>query len=34
MKATTIELDSGHLSLITHPRQITALILRAARDAG
>jgi pimeloyl-ACP methyl ester carboxylesterase len=31
MKATTIELDSGHLSLITHPREITELILRAAR---
>jgi hypothetical protein len=34
MKATTIELDSGHLSLITHPRQITELILRAARHGG
>lgn len=34
MKATTIELDSGHLSLITHPRQITELILRAARRGG
>jgi pimeloyl-ACP methyl ester carboxylesterase len=33
MKARTIELDSGHLSLITHPRQITELILRAARHA-
>jgi hypothetical protein len=33
-KATTIELDSGHLSLITHPRQITELILRAARHSG
>jgi pimeloyl-ACP methyl ester carboxylesterase len=31
MKAKTIELDSGHLSLITHPRQISELILRAAR---
>jgi pimeloyl-ACP methyl ester carboxylesterase len=31
MKAKTIEVDSGHLSLITHPRQITELILRAAR---
>jgi pimeloyl-ACP methyl ester carboxylesterase len=30
MKAKTIELDSGHLSLITHSRQITELILRAA----
>ncbi|MEA2303052.1 MAG: hypothetical protein QOH43_332 [Solirubrobacteraceae bacterium] len=34
MKATTIELDSGHLSLITHARQITELILRAARHSG
>ena len=33
MKAKTIELDSGHLSLITHPRQITELILRAARHS-
>jgi hypothetical protein len=34
MKAKTIELDSGHLSLITHPRQITELILRAARESA
>jgi pimeloyl-ACP methyl ester carboxylesterase len=34
MKAKTIELDSGHLSLITHPRRITELILRAARHNG
>jgi hypothetical protein len=34
MNAKTIELDSGHLSLITHPRQITQLILRAARHGG
>ena len=34
MKAKTIELDSGHLSLITHPRAITELILRAARHSG
>jgi pimeloyl-ACP methyl ester carboxylesterase len=33
MKAKKIELDSGHLSLITHPRQITALILDAARSS-
>jgi pimeloyl-ACP methyl ester carboxylesterase len=33
MRAKTIELDSGHLSLITHPRQITALILDAARSS-
>ncbi len=34
MEAKTIELDSGHLSLVTHPRQITELILRAARHSG
>jgi pimeloyl-ACP methyl ester carboxylesterase len=33
MQAKTIELDSGHLSLITHPRRITALILDAARSS-
>jgi pimeloyl-ACP methyl ester carboxylesterase len=33
MKARTTELNSGHLSLITHPRQITELILRAARHS-
>jgi pimeloyl-ACP methyl ester carboxylesterase len=30
MKATTIEVDSGHLSLVSHPREIAALILAAA----
>jgi pimeloyl-ACP methyl ester carboxylesterase len=30
MNATTIELDAGHLSLVSHPRQIAALILAAA----
>jgi len=30
MRATRIELDSGHLSLVTHPREITNLILEAA----
>jgi pimeloyl-ACP methyl ester carboxylesterase len=30
MKATTIELASSHLSLLSHPREIAALILRAA----
>jgi pimeloyl-ACP methyl ester carboxylesterase len=30
MRAQTIELDSGHLSLITHARQIADLILKAA----
>ena len=34
MKATTIELDSGHLSLVTHPREIAALILRAAKGGA
>jgi len=31
MQATTVEIDSGHLSLITHPDQIAQLILDAAR---
>lgn len=30
MGATTIEVDSGHLSMITHPDQIAGLILTAA----
>ena len=30
MKATTIEVDAGHLSLISHPREIADLILKAA----
>jgi pimeloyl-ACP methyl ester carboxylesterase len=30
MKATTIELDSGHLSLVSHPQEIANLILSAA----
>src|SRR6202166_2592541 len=30
MKATTIELDSSHLSLLSHPREIADLILQAA----
>jgi len=30
MKAITIELDAGHLSLISHPREIADLILTAA----
>ena len=34
MNATTIEVDSGHLSPVTHPRRITELILRAARRSG
>jgi pimeloyl-ACP methyl ester carboxylesterase len=34
MNATTIELDSGHLSMITHPEEIADLILQAARATG
>ncbi len=30
MGATTVELDSGHLSLVTHPQEIANLILEAA----
>ncbi|MCK8780032.1 alpha/beta hydrolase [Rhizobium sp. NTR19] len=30
MKATTLELDSGHLSLVSHPKEIAHLILVAA----
>ena len=30
MGATTIEVDSSHLSLISHPEEITGLILKAA----
>jgi pimeloyl-ACP methyl ester carboxylesterase len=31
MHATTIEVDSGHLSLVTHPDEVTQLILEAAK---
>jgi pimeloyl-ACP methyl ester carboxylesterase len=34
MNATTVEIDAGHLSLITHPDQVAALILDAAKAAG
>jgi pimeloyl-ACP methyl ester carboxylesterase len=34
MGATSIEVESSHLSLITHPRQIADLILRAAGQAS
>jgi pimeloyl-ACP methyl ester carboxylesterase len=34
MKATTIELDAGHLSLISHSREIAALIIAAAGISG
>lgn len=30
MKATTIEVDAGHLSLVSHPQEIATLILAAA----
>ncbi len=30
MNATTIELDSGHLALVSHPKEIADLILQAA----
>ncbi len=30
MKATTIEVDAGHLSLVSHPREIADMILAAA----
>ena len=33
MNATTIEVDSGHLSLVTHPEAITRLILQAAANS-
>jgi pimeloyl-ACP methyl ester carboxylesterase len=34
MNATTVEIDSGHLSLITHPHEVTQLILSATRAAS
>jgi pimeloyl-ACP methyl ester carboxylesterase len=34
MHATTAEIDSGHLSLITHPDQIAQLILEAVRTTS
>jgi hypothetical protein len=30
MQATTVEVDAGHLSLITHPDEVTRLIMSAA----
>ncbi|MGJ4890699.1 alpha/beta fold hydrolase [Bradyrhizobium sp. HKCCYLRH3099] len=32
MHATTIELNAGHLSMVSHPKQIAELILKAARQ--
>src|ERR1700719_3303597 len=34
MKATTIELDSSHLSLLSHSREVSDLILQAAAHQG
>jgi len=34
MHAVTIEVPSGHLSLVTHPQEIVGLILEAARATG
>ena len=36
MRAATVEIDSGHLSLITHPDEVTQLVMNAideVRDA-
>ena len=32
--AHTVEIDSSHASYISHPAEVTKLILRAARAAG
>jgi len=34
MHAKTIEVDASHLSLITHPQEITNLILSAASQSS
>jgi hypothetical protein len=34
MKATTVELKSSHVSLISHPREVADLILAAAGHKG
>ena len=34
MKAKTIEVKASHLSLISHPQEITDLILDAASHSG
>ena len=33
MHATTIEIASGHLSLVTHPQEVTQLIMNAVDSA-
>jgi pimeloyl-ACP methyl ester carboxylesterase len=34
MQAMTVEIDSGHLSMITHPDEVTQLILSAVGSVG
>jgi pimeloyl-ACP methyl ester carboxylesterase len=34
MGATTVEIDAGHLSLITHPEEVTDLIMNAVRRSS
>jgi pimeloyl-ACP methyl ester carboxylesterase len=34
MGATTVEIDAGHLSLITHPEEVTELIMNAVRRSA
>jgi len=34
LNATTIEIEAGHLSMLTHPEAVTELILEAARSTG
>jgi hypothetical protein len=31
MEATTVEIDAGHLSLISHPEEVTQLIMNAVQ---
>ena len=31
MRATTVEIDAGHLSMITHPEEVTQLIMNAVQ---
>jgi hypothetical protein len=31
MEATTVEIEAGHLSLISHPGEVTRLIMSAAQ---
>ncbi len=31
MEATTVEIEAGHLSLITHPGEVTQLIMNAVQ---